>query len=343
MRPKNKTKPEDFRSKNLWKLFTLLNNLEKYYLFTGWDESSASGEALYYIEDIFIGGEEPLYAHDSVGDYPYGKMEWLRLELLNIEAGHLNRFSRTFETDAWNEQEKSIEEILDQYKIRIPSDEELEKHRFTEYISEKDGMNISLPESKCGKVSFNASGRLSKYDMFSKRRSRLDRDEAEEISNCLESNYKMCQIGYLVSRGKDKTHDFLVLSDSVSGLRIGGKVVFRESYTFVSLFYDSLPENAEMIDRNDVLEKLNDMNTKDTFCIEKRYPKDNRITNLTTVCFYLDDQNRVCVSTKIDFCQWNYMKSRYADYIVVYLKRLLETLYSLFYTSVTRGVMSEGG
>ena len=121
MRPKNKTKPEDFRSKNLWKLFTLLNNLEKYYLFTGWDESSASGEALYYIEDIFIGGEEPLYAHDSVGDYPCGKMEWLRLELLNIEAGHLNRFSRTFETDAWNEQEKSAEKYPLMHRVGFQS------------------------------------------------------------------------------------------------------------------------------------------------------------------------------------------------------------------------------
>ena len=145
MRQTDPVKPGYFYSKNLWNLYLFLNSLEKLYIYAGWDDKSQLGEEMYYFEDMTLGGEETLYAHYSIGDIPCSKMEWITFKLLNIKSGHLNRIVHTIKTEALYEQEKSIEEMLRKYRIRIPSKEELKKRYFLDIESPDGGSGMKIP------------------------------------------------------------------------------------------------------------------------------------------------------------------------------------------------------
>lgn len=322
MRPHALNRPDDFRSKNLWKLYTLLNSLERYCIFTGADDKDKSPTVLYYIKNMSVGGEETQYAHYGFGDLPDRKLEWLRLELINIESGRQNTYTRTFETDALFEHEKPIEEILGKYNIRIPSDEELIAYHFEELINEDDGLRMSVPSIDGEKITFEDTD----YRHWKEKRGYVV-DKPEEVMQSLADCFKVNHVAFYSSKDDVRSQTFSILSKDIPGVSFSGKVVYYENYTDILLHYENLPDNVSLRDRNYVLEKLNEINAKGIIFIDKRYPKDECIKNLTTMRFYLDDKNRVCVSTMIDYVQWREHRWIYDDYTVIYLRRLLESIY----------------
>lgn len=286
MRPKKLTKPSGFMSNNLWKLYSFIYDLEKYYLFTIDAASDKRTEKLFYIRDMYITSGAIEYSHYSFGDFPECKMEWLTLELVYMKAGHMTQYTRRLETDAWNEKELPIEEILQKYKLRIPSEEELGNYYY------------------------------SKYDTVNYLRS-TERDEASEIMECVRRLLKDDKSAFVLPPDDDKTFDYLFISKSVPGLRIGGKLVCGEEYTEVSLFYDRLPDNSKMLERTEALERLNTLNAQ----------------SKPSMRFYLDDKGGFAVSAVIDYCQWSYRRHENATYITDYLRSVLESAYPTFYTS----------
>ena len=146
MRPIESERPKNIYSRNLWKLYVFLNSLEKSYIYAGWDKKSPHGEEMYYIENMTLEGEETFYAHYSIGDIPCSKKEWITLKVVNIESGHLNRIAHTIETEALYEQNRSIEELLEKYGIRIPSDEALKNRSYKDIISPEGDYVMPVPE-----------------------------------------------------------------------------------------------------------------------------------------------------------------------------------------------------
>ncbi len=325
MRTHNLNRPGDFRSNNLWKLYSFLNDLEKYYIILECGTEKDSKGELFYICDMSIGGEDVQYAHYSHGDIPDRKLEWLKLKLVNLESGHENYFERLFETDAIYETDCSIDEMLDKYKLRIPSEKELKEYIYVELVNEHDGLIMSVPSLDGSDIPFDRSEcQRWKYQRVSYKR--------ETVTGSLISGFQTNNIAYRRSKEDPRAYCICFLSEDIPGLTIGGKINCSDEYMDVYMHHDSLPENTKKLHRGELLEKLNEMNSQAVIAIPQKYSKDHSDKNLTTLRFYLDDKNRVCVSTTIDYKIWFEGMRSSSEYITGYLPRLLEKFYSSLFS-----------
>ena len=122
-------RPREIYSDLIWDVYKFFVGLEKPYIYKisrhhQGMHTYCDGEILYKITDIQIDHGETEYASYSIGEIPDVRDEWVKLEMQYFYEGTIKIIEKKICVNAVNEEDISVNELLKERSLRIPTDEE---------------------------------------------------------------------------------------------------------------------------------------------------------------------------------------------------------------------------
>jgi len=321
----NICRPDEIISDTIWELYKLVQCSDIRYIWFYFDKR----EKLCHIDKVFLGADEVDYAHDSLGDIPCCKNEFVKIELSDIENSKKKEYSHKISVNAFFKCEKTAEELLKEHRLRFASQADIQKSRFEEGETRYDRAKIRIP------VNDYPVPVLKEFVIKDKQ------TVSERFYRYLQRYHIACKMN---SDNESPIVSFVIMSDIVPGGFLQGQVNFYESTADVRVSYNSIGAdictNSEYID--ELYKLLNYINAH-TF-------DEHRITTETikgyfttyTPRIFMDDRDdrNITVSAKVFYKFWS---SNYYcmtdDFISEYLPKLLEFL-SPYIFGVLQGEMA---
>ena len=128
-------RPHEIYSDLIWDVYEFLVGLKKPYIYRILSHRKGrhiicDGEILYKITDIQIDHGETEWASYSIGDIPYVRDEWVKLELEYFYEGKIQKIEKKICVNAYNEEKMSVNDLLTRYNLRLPTDDELNYSKY---------------------------------------------------------------------------------------------------------------------------------------------------------------------------------------------------------------------
>ena len=311
-------RPKGIVCDTVWELYKLLQGSEMRYMWY----CPGSQEKLCLIDRADLTEGEVVYAHYPQGDLPCLKDEGVRIILSDIENGEKKWFYSKIKVNALFSCEETPEGLLKNSRLRFASGADIQNTEFEETEKYYNGSKLGIPVN-------DYTVHIIKDEKPNKTK------ESEAFYRSLQRYNKACKTDH--DNGCPRV-DLVIMSDTVPGEFVQGRVCFYNCIADVRVSYNSI--GADICRKSEYKAELYRLlNYINAYTVAVVNPKGYLMTYTPRIFMNEADGCIITVSAAVGYDSWRSRRSMTDLFISEYLPKLLEFL-SPYIFGVLKGEMT---